>query len=201
MVRGRFAIRVFSVALRTLALTAALPVASSAQPLAAGKVLVAARGLPDPNFAETVVLITRQGKAGAMGLVLNRPTTLTLAEAVRDWKGISPRRDLVFKGGPVEAGAMFALLRAPAKPADSTHISGDLYLLATLGSLETVLATAPDRLRVFVGYAGWGPGQLERELRGQAWHLLTADSEMLFSEPGSLWHKLIARTEMLQASR
>ncbi len=168
--------------------------------LAAGKLLVAARGLPDPNFAETVVLLADYSAQGAMGLIINRQSDVPLRRAFPQLKqapGLSPT---FYLGGPVATTGVLALWRSDAPREDSRHLFADVHMVATRESLEALLTagTAPDRFRVYLGYAGWGPGQLEKETAVGSWHVLRGEGDLIFDpEPGSIWRRQILRTEGL----
>ncbi|MFN3323109.1 MAG: YqgE/AlgH family protein [Bryobacteraceae bacterium] len=167
-----------------------------------GKFLVASRDLPDPNFSETVVLLTQYDEEAVMGLVINRPTRIPLSrvfEEVQDAKGGS---DPIFSGGPVRTAGVLALHRSPTKVEEAQRIFDDVYLVSTTRLLEKLLLAGPDRsvFRVYLGYAGWAPGQLEREVELGAWHIFPGDSAAVFHlEPESVWPRLIRRTETVIA--
>ncbi len=167
--------------------------------LAAGKLLVAARNLPDPNFTDTVVLLVQYSRDGAAGLVLNRPSDVPLARAL---PGVEPPAGAAtaFIGGPVAQDTVLALSRAAC---DACPLVGrDVYLVNTPEALQGRLAAGADasRLRVFVGYAGWGGGQLEAEARRGSWRVLEADARVVFDpDPETLWRRLIRRTEAVLA--
>jgi putative transcriptional regulator len=168
--------------------------------LAAGTLLVAARNLPDPNFTDTVVLLLEYSRDGAAGIVLNRPSDVPLSRALPGVEQAASVAATVFIGGPVSQGAVLALSRAAC---DACPLVGrDVYLVNTPDALKERLATGADarRLRVYVGYAGWGGGQLEAETRQGAWRVLEADAGTVFDpDPESLWRRLIKRTEAVLA--
>ena len=162
--------------------------------LAPGTILVATEKLSDPNFAETVVLITRHDPdGGTMGLVLNRPTETTLAKAFPQFHG---NNDSVYDGGPVVPDAVQALLRSPTKPDTAEHIVGDLYLAVRKVLLEKSITdhVPGSKFRVYLGYAGWGPGQLENEVRLGAWTTVHGIKYVFDSHPDSLWDRLNQET-------
>jgi putative transcriptional regulator len=170
--------------------------------LAAGKLLVAARSLADPNFAETIILLTEFSDKGGMGIILNRRTDVTLTSIAPgvDVPGGDPV--LVFFGGPVAVPGVIALKRAASPPAGTRHVVADIHLVNTREVLEHTIRAGADsgRLRVYVGYAGWAADQLNAETAAGSWHVVEADGEIVFDpEPDSAWERQIRRTEALQA--
>jgi putative transcriptional regulator len=166
--------------------------------LAAGKLLVAARDLPDPSFAETVVLLAEFSDQGAMGLIVNQRTEVPLTSLLPDVTPPQAKTTSVFFGGPVRAQGVLALLRSDRTHTDSLRIVADVYMVRSRELLDKIFSagTGPDRLRVYVGYAGWSPGQLDRETAHGAWHVFDGDGSIVFDpDPGSLWSRQILRTE------
>ena len=167
--------------------------------LAAGKLLVAARSLPDPNFAESVVLLIQYSPDGAAGLVLNRQSDVPLSNVL---PGVvqDPAAGAAFVGGPVSPTSVLALSRIACGACP--RVGADVYLVNTPDALRERLATRADTqdVRVFLGYAGWGGGQLEAETRTGAWHVLDSDARFVFDrEPESLWRRAIRRSEAVLA--
>jgi len=172
--------------------------------LATGKLLVAARGLPDPNFAESIVLLADFSSDGAMGIIVNRQTDTTLARIAPGLTQPGGRPRVLFFGGPVQAPGVLALVRAPRAPADTRHIFGDVYLVNTRAALEEMVGqgTEAARLRIYVGYAGWAADQLNAETARGAWHVLEGDGEVVFDrDPATAWERQVRRSEALQADR
>ena len=170
--------------------------------LAAGKLLVAARRLPDPNFTDTIVLLVRYSGDGAAGLVVNRRSDVPLLRALPGVEQAVGVAATAFIGGPVSPETVLALSRTAC---DACPLLGrDVYLVNTPDALRGRLAEAADGrgLRVYVGYAGWQRGQLESETRQGAWHVLDADARVVFDpDPESLWQRMIRRTEAVLANR
>jgi putative transcriptional regulator len=186
----------FQAALLLLALT---PAFCQPEKLAVGKFLVAGRDLADPNFAEAVVLLLHYDEDGAMGLIINRRTDVTLARLFQDFKEAKGRKDEVYIGGPVELQTVLALLKSAIKPDGAERVFSDVHLVSSKALLQKTLAEGAEAsaFHVFVGYSGWGAGQLEHEIKLNAWHILPADAASVFqSDPDSLWPRLIRRTEM-----
>ena len=167
---------------------------------AAGDFLVSSRDLGDPNFSETVILLLRYDEEdGAMGLVINRRGDLPLSRVFQDLKQAKGRTDLAYRGGPVEPGDVLALLKSSTKLEDAERVFANVYLISDKDLLEKTLAdkAEPGVFHVFLGYAGWGPGQLEHEVDLGAWHILPPDAASVFdSDPESVWPRLIRRTEL-----
>ena len=156
--------------------------------------LVAARGLQDPNFAETVVLLVEQGTEGSWGLVINRPTTVKLSSLFAKDPFMRRRRDTLHFGGPVEPARVLILLRSAVELPDSRPLLEDVRLVMDPESLQALGDPEKLVLRVFAGYAGWSPGQLEAELARGDWLIQPAEADLVFSEnPKAVWQLLQAR--------
>jgi putative transcriptional regulator len=164
-----------------------------------GTFLIAPRRAADPSFASTVVLLVRTDDSGALGLVINRPTNLLVSSVLQDYKPARHVKDRAFSGGPVQADALLALYRSAKKQDDASPVFRDVYLVSTRAALERVLRSKPDarNLRIYLGYTGWGPGQLEHEMNLDVWRVLPADAESVFAaDPSAVWQRLIERTEL-----
>lgn len=152
------------------------------------QLLIAMPALNDPNFARTVTFVCEHGEHGAMGIVLNRPTDLTLADVLRHMEiegGLGAAADqTVYLGGPVEEERGF-VLHTESAPWDSTMpVSDDISITTSRDILEAMAAgRGPTRTLVALGYAGWGAGQLEQELQDNAWLSGPADHSILFDLP------------------
>ena len=180
------------------------PTRAAVAALAAGRLLVAARRLPDPNFVNAVVLLADVNKDGAVGLVLNRRSSVTLARVFPQLVPTTATASHAFLGGPVDTTRTMALIRSPQAPAGARRVLDDVHLATAREAVEAAVAagTGAARLRVYLGYAGWGAGQLEAETKQGVWHVLEADADIVFdAEPSSTWQRQIARTELIQAKR
>jgi putative transcriptional regulator len=181
-------------------LSASVLMAQSKDPadLADGKLLVAPRDFPDPNFTDSVILLVHYGEDGVLGLMLNRRTEVPASRVLRELKGGSRYSDPVFLGGPVERGTVFALFQSRAKMEDAERVTGDVYLLSARDDLETALASGAGsaELRIYLGYCGWTRGQLENEVRRGDWYIFDSSDKLVFdSKPETLWGRMIARIE------
>jgi len=167
--------------------------------LAKGKFLVASRRLSDPNFRETVVLLIEYGMDGAMGLVINRPSQVKLATVFPDIKALKQREDRIYLGGPVAVNRMLMLIGSPKTPQRSIPVIGDVYLSSSLEELERLVKNTAEneRFRIFAGYSGWAPNQLDFERTRGDWHVIKADAETIFTQnPSALWQELIRRASV-----
>jgi putative transcriptional regulator len=157
-----------------------------------GQLLVAGAGLWDPNFRRTVVLVGEHTPDGALGVVLNRPSTASVAEVVPPLAPFVPLDEPMYFGGPVqpEAAVVLADLERPSDA--GLLVFGSVGFL--LGDVEAAATESIRRARIFAGYAGWGPGQLEHELEQDSWILEPATEEDVFgSSPQDLWPAVLRR--------
>jgi putative transcriptional regulator len=167
--------------------------------LAKGKFLVAARKLIDPNFIQTVVLLIDYDRNGAMGVIINRPIEMKLSEVFKDIKELQKRTDIVFSGGPVMRNQLLLLVRTDARPEGSLRVLQDVYVASQLKLIGQMIKNEEkgDRFRVYAGYAGWGRGQLDQEVKRGDWHILAADADTVFNKESSeIWPELIHRSSL-----
>jgi len=167
---------------------------------APGRFLVANRGLGDPNFARSVVLLIRHDADGAMGIIVNRPTRVGAQEVLPDIDALADYPLPVFFGGPVMVERLLVLIRSAEPPAETEPVAEDVYVSASRTTLQALSPgdAQPERLRVFAGHAGWGPGQLDREIAAGGWHVVPARMEQIFGQPrGPDWSDLLPETRSL----
>jgi putative transcriptional regulator len=160
-----------------------------------GRLLVAAPSLLDPNFARTVVLILDHDEDGALGIVLNRPSEVDVADVLPGWEQVTAAPTVLFGGGPVEPTAVIGLGRARGAPPEDgwEPITGRIRAVDPTED-PSLTAIDVDVVRLFAGYAGWGPGQLEAELDDDAWFVLDPRDDDPFSDqPDRLWHRVFER--------
>lgn len=159
----------------------------------AGQLLLASPALADPNFERTVVLIGLHSAEGAMGIVLNRPSESTIAEAAPQLEQAVDEFETVFVGGPVQPSAIVFLAEFSDAAAAGMLVLGRIGFPAPDTELEE-LSRATDRVRVFAGFAGWGEGQLEAEIERGDWIAQAALPEDVFCEdPEELWGSVLTR--------
>jgi putative transcriptional regulator len=155
---------------------------------AAGALLVAAPAIDDPNFARSVVLLLAHDPGeGTMGIIINRPLDVVTGDSaspLHRWVETSAPPGVVFEGGPVETTGFICVAARPANPSgvESMDILED----------DPSLVTVPHR--VFRGYAGWAPGQLEAEILAGGWYVVPAAEGDAFTEdPAGLWRSVLRR--------
>lgn len=158
-----------------------------------GQFLVASMQLRDPNFYKTVVLIVEHGSGGAMGLVVNRPSSVTVAHALSNHFNLPETDDLVYVGGPVEPAALFITHTDAEIEFDESPVVPGLFVGSSPDVFEAVVRRAANgaedcRYRIFSGCAGWGPDQLEGEIDRGDWWQYPADLKHIFDEDSyELW--------------
>jgi putative transcriptional regulator len=168
--------------------------------LRTGDLLVATPALLDPNFDHTVVLLLDVDENGALGVVLNRPSTVRVQEILPDWAELAGTPDVLFQGGPVSTDSALAVgtsltpVSAPeVEPVGFRRLYGDVGIV-DLDAPTEVVATALAGLRIFAGYAGWGQEQLEEEVREGSWYVVPSAPDDLFgADPLGLWKRVLRR--------
>ena len=167
----------------------------------AGQLVVATPSLTDPHFARTVVLLLQADpEDGALGLVLNRPTGTAVAQVLPDWAELTAEPPVVFTGGPVSPTSAICLGRgrlhraAAAAYSELEGVPGGAVGTVDLDASPADVAAVVERVRVFAGYAGWSPGQLEAEVADGAWWVLESlPADAFDGEPALLWHRALLR--------
>ena len=163
---------------------------------ARGRFLVATPKLKGSLFEQSVILLIDYSWQGATGLIINKPGAATSSDAFPDIKELADHREHIYLGGPVELGHVHLLIRSGSRPAESREILQDLYLCASMETLRETSQSTEEGLkfRLYVGYSGWSPGQLEREILEESWYVMEAEQDLVFSElPSLIWQKLIRR--------
>ncbi len=161
-----------------------------------GRLLVSPPALGDPNFRHRVVLVLAHHAEGAFGLVLNDPLTVEVDQVLDDapaWVAWCATPRVVFRGGPVDPSTVVALGRPRADAGPDWA-----WLLDAIGTVDLerdpVDVEAIETVRIFAGYAGWGPGQLDGELAMGGWYVVDAEPGDAFTDrPGELWTAVLRR--------
>ncbi|MGH8675748.1 MAG: YqgE/AlgH family protein [Burkholderiales bacterium] len=188
-------------ALRFVLLAAALAIAglAAAQQTESpnGIFLVAKPGLVDPNFRQTVVLVTQAQDYSTVGVIINRPTNLRLDRFLRDDSPSARYRDALFFGGPVMPQVIVALFRSDSAPeAPAFHVLKGLYLSLHPENLRRLLESSSARYRLYAGFSGWAPQQLQSEIQREGWYVLPADADTIFRKNmEGVWQELVQRAE------
>jgi putative transcriptional regulator len=166
------------------------------RPPPAGSLLVATKKLGDPAFAQSVILIVDSGSQGTVGLMINRRTTVPISRIFKEKRAGS---DPVYIGGPVDFTSVQALLRSSSQVSGATKVIGDVYDTTEKDAIEKGIDTraSPSKFRLYLGYAGWAPDQLQHEIGLGAWSVMAGSPAIVFdSHPDSLWTRLNARLHM-----
>lgn len=159
-----------------------------------GALLVARPGLIDPNFRQTVVLVTQRPDGSTVGVILNRPTQLELAPLLPGLPAAN-YKDALYFGGPVMRRSVVAVFESATAPASSAfHVLRGIYLSMHDANIARLLESGAANYRIYIGFSGWGPGQLEGELLREGWYVLPADPKVVFRrDTRGLWEELVAR--------
>jgi putative transcriptional regulator len=169
--------------------------------LSKGKFLVASRGMRDPRFSETVILLIDYSNQGAVGVIINRPSDINLSEILPTIKGLKDRDDVIHIGGPVGMNQLLLLVRSRVQPDDSRQVFRDVYVSSDQKALEKAIQNRQKGwgFRIYSGYAGWAPRQLDNEISRGDWHVAPADANIIFNaEPARIWPDLIQKSAVIQ---
>jgi putative transcriptional regulator len=192
---------VVAAAIGALLLTAALPAPTALPQRAslAGQLLVAAPSMGDPRFYQTVIMLVRHDRTGAMGIVVNRPLQerplAALLEALGEKADGASGNVRIFAGGPVQPELGFVLHSAEYRRADTMEIDGHVAMTSSREILRDIATNrGPKQSLVAFGYAGWAPGQLEGELVQGVWFTAPADAKLIFEEERErVWENAVTR--------
>ena len=165
----------------------------------AGRLLVATPPMNDPNFERAVVLILTHDETGAFGLVLTRPTDLAALDdegTLSDWIASTSAPQVLFDGGPVQRDSVIGLARFGDDDERSWATTvGETGAHSVDLNTDAINASECQRLRLFVGYSGWGPAQLDSEIAADHWFVLNSTPDDAFDdEPGTLWRRVLERS-------
>lgn len=166
-----------------------------------GRLLVATPKLADPNFDRAVVLLLDHDVEGSLGVVLNRPTPVGVLDVLEPWAALAGAPQVVFQGGPVSLDSALGLAVVPGAPREGgegdplgwRRVHGAIGLV-DLEAPPELLAAELGSLRIFAGYSGWGPGQLEKELVDGAWYVVESEpGDVSSPDPDRLWRSVLRR--------
>src|SRR5262245_24994229 len=169
------------------------------EPSLTGRLLVASPTMGDPRFRQTVVLIVRHDRKGALGLTINRPvgerSLAVILQAMGDSAATEAASVRIFAGGPVQPEVGFVIHSPDYERQETLAINADLAVTSTLEVLRDIARNqGPKRSLVALGYAGWSPGQLESELARDDWLAVPATTDLVFDSPRErVWEEAMAR--------
>jgi putative transcriptional regulator len=170
-----------------------------------GYFLISEFDLLDPNFYRSVVLMIAHDEDGAFGLVVNRPSQATLGEVIEGVEDTPAASIPVYVGGPVQQNALFVLHMSASRAGEAAGVKEPLEGLAFEPATKSLIeyltgewAALPEKqrpvVRIYAGYSGWGPGQLESELKRESWVVLKATQQVVFDpDPQATWAEALAR--------
>jgi putative transcriptional regulator len=174
-------------------------VQSQSQPRS-GTFLVAARGMQDPNFAQTVVFLIEYDAQGAFGLIIDRPTRHTMAELWPEIAGLEAHS--VHFGGPVFPNRLLFLFRSNDAPQGMRQVIPGVHLGSDELVLKRIIAKGEGEFRIYAGYSGWAPRQLNNEIARGDWHIIPAERRFIFDpQPAGVWEELIQRVDIQVVKR
>lgn len=181
------------------AAAAGLPVHAQQDQPANGLLLVAKPSLVDANFGRTVVLVSQTEDGGTVGVIINRPTTLKLSQFVPEGVPTDGYRGPIYFGGPVMRRSLVSVFRSETVPAAAAfHVLKGVYLTMHADNIERLLRDPGARYRLYAGYSGWIPRQLESEMMRDGWYFLPADEATVFREKTEgMWEELLERARRL----
>jgi putative transcriptional regulator len=161
-----------------------------------GQLLVATPALADPNFARAVVLILQHDDDGALGVVVNRATSVPVGDVLPSWEDLATAPPVLFHGGPVSRNSALGLARVAAadkEPIGWRRLEGPVGLVDLDTPTELISGGLGD-LRIFAGYAGWAAGQLEAEIDSGSWFVVDAlPGDAFVTRPADLWRSVLRR--------
>lgn len=170
-----------------------------------GVFLVAKPDMQDPNFRETVVLVTQtQPGAGPLGIILNRPANGKLSEVYPSVAAMPEAFNALYAGGPLQRQRILYLMRDSMRPTPSIPIIDDVYLGGDRTLLEKIAngEVRVDAFRAYRGFAGWAPRQLQAEIARGGWYVIDADPDAIFSgDVSGMWREMVKRATTLRTKR
>jgi putative transcriptional regulator len=186
-----------------LAVTASAASAQGQSPSTEGAVfLVAAPAFRDPEYRQTVLIASPTANGGHVGVIINRPTRRSLSSLFPDHEPSKKVIEPVFFGGPFSTTALVAVVRGDASPGQgSLLMMSNLYLAINVNTIDKIIEERPTEARFYVGYVGWRPGELRREIDRGLWHVMNPDVNTIFrKDTDSLWEELVRMSRQISAS-
>jgi putative transcriptional regulator len=164
--------------------------------------LVAHPMFRDLDYRQTVLIAAPAPSGGHVGVILNRPTRRSLGSLFPEHEPSKKVIEPVYYGGPFSRGALVALVRSGTAPgAGSVPIMKDLYMAFRANTIDHVIESTPNEARYYVGYVGWRPGELRREIERGLWSVIDADLEAVFrKDTEGMWEDLLQQSRRIRAS-
>jgi len=167
----------------------------------AAMLLVAEPGLHDADYSQTVIIAGPSPNGGHVGVILNRPTRRSLGSLFPEHEPSKLVREPVYYGGPSSRDALVALVRAGDDPGGAVPLTKNLYLAFRATTIDHVIETTPNQARYYVGYVGWRPGELRREIGNGLWSVLAPDVDTVFrKDTEGLWEELLQQSHGVRAA-
>jgi putative transcriptional regulator len=164
--------------------------------------LVAAPALRDPEYRQTVLIASPTANGGHVGVIINRPTRRSLSSLFPEHEPSKKVVEPVFFGGPFSTTALVAVVRGDASPGQgSLLMMSSLYLAINVNTIDKIIEERPTDARFYVGYVGWRPGELRREIDRGLWHVLNPDVNTIFrKDTDTLWEEMLRMSRQISAS-
>lgn len=186
-----------------LAVVASMTWAQGQTPSTDGAVfLVAAPALRDPEYRQTVLIAAPTANGGHVGVIINRPTRRSLSSLFPEHEPSKKVVEPVFFGGPFSTTALVAVVRSDASPGQgSLPMMSNLHLAINVNTIDRIIEERPNDARFYVGYVGWRPGELRREIDRGLWHVLNPDVNTIFrKDTDTLWEEMLRMSRQISAS-
>ena len=180
-------------------ISAPMPATGIRKP-APGRFLVASRSLDDPRFIQSVVYLVKHSGRGTLGLIVNRPGSVSLLEAIPGIEDKNAGLHTLYYGGPVGQTVIFMLLRGEPEKEGIAHVAGEISFSSSRQVLDRMLVSGKpsNEVHFHIGHSGWAPGQLRFEIVHGSWHVVDANADAIFSgDVDLLWARLIEELEPL----
>ena len=163
--------------------------------------LVADPRFRDLDYRQTVLIAAPAPSGGHVGVILNRPTRRSLISLFPEHEPSKKVIDPVYYGGPFSRGALVALVRSESTPGSgSVPIMKDLYMAFRANTIDHVIESTPNEARYYVGYVGWRPGELRREIERGLWSVINADVDVVFrKDTEGMWEELLQHSRRIRA--
>jgi putative transcriptional regulator len=164
--------------------------------------LVAAPAFRDPEYRQAVLIASPTANGGHVGVIINRPTRRSLSSLFPEHEPSKKVIEPVFFGGPFSTTALVAVVRGDASPGQgSLLLMSNLYLAINVNAIDRIIEERPNDARYYVGYVGWRPGELRREIDRGLWHVMNPDANAIFrKDTDSLWEELLRMSRQINAS-